>query len=1778
MKEAPTRRRLLALVVSFLMVFTTLSPVAVFAEEYVGYPGDTAVYDQYGEYGGYGQYYGYDQYEEYDGKEYPYYEEDECPYYGMGYPNCDVDDNPYCDYEEGYIHCEDDYAYYECEYPGYDGDYTYGDEEYPCFECWNWGWDFDLDLGRPLYIPIMPLSGGTVVFDLSNPAHTTPNVQGMTPGGAQFAGATPLQNAGTNLFPVAHPVAGISVHVDGRAGGWSGLDIQTGSIFTSSTANYVVAISGRVVGPPPPNAQVTLEMEEAPWTPFANSGYVLGTDAPFTITHTFTTADIASLPTAAIRIRSNAAGANMDFIIDEIVITREGLPTLPTRPTTPANHEIAFEMLGTTGWFSTNPTGVTDGGHFSLDGGSVTGTVVAGSATNHPHIAIAGRTQNFHGLNLLNLQEGDLVWVAARSAGATPPGWWRIDLGTANGTDFATSASNPTGIVGFITASPLTTVQAAEARLTVNQWAIADLMIYDIVIFRPTACAACTLNPSECHLLTAAVAQNLLEYVMGRVAASTNFQTGFEWPFNADEADVVSNITTVIEGINIAAIATRLGTIPTGTLPVAVRDRLVDYLQTSIDINNAGDLITVAHSLTLNTNTPPTVSTITGTYTLQIAPAHLRSALTVAETRVSPSLTLLLENPPESPAEILAAAVVDVQAASFTDADNDMTVAAAWTQLRAEIVTLLQGTPLYDDITLNTAASMVSRAEATDSAAGHITFNVTLSIPNPSQVPNPLSTTVAITVDIPQLPPQPEVLWQLSQYAPVQGLGIGASATTTNLLQSGSATITAVAHPTAGRSISVTNRGQAHYALDVTLPAEMRAWNTYEVEVTVRTTTAVAGAQLLLQEISGGWQVFASADASAPGTFVLTSALTGPDLAAAMPRFRVGSNGAGASMNFFIDAIIITRTVVGIPDPCPGNCGCLRDCIFYPCNCALPLGPVFVLSDHLDSTMVGNTDLASVPFGIAGLQRSGSGDQPLLTIVNVNGEPALQVANRAQTWHSVDIRYAAAGMAPLFYNYRITVLGTAPGVNMRFGPVDAPWGAPPLALGVGTPMFSLRAYVGPQEASSPAYAAGVRIQSTCLANFIIHEIIIERISDDERPVRQPQIPVPPGGVFPGVGGGPAPPAPTAPRPEPTAPVAVREPIFNLRIDGLPGTATMADLPFLSAASDDYSISLVGTGANRRVRVYERSAGWHGLNISNIINPTMRAGDTLRIEGQLGSNVPSEWFTMHLNSNLGGWSDIASTGNLAGQAGATFVLEHTLTAADLSGIRVQSNHYNDQHLPIHDFYIDNIILFRTTAAEEFNKYSLVDDAYVQGASGASDLYGTPYLSIDGVDSGVAVTVRTREGGTNYLHITGRSENFHGINIHHEAVGFQVGDIVRVSGRTGANWPESWNYMLFNANMAGWAPRGNVGANDLGPNQTFTMTYQITNADMNLINQHGGMRIMSNAGEGLARNMDFFIYSITVSAVRAADSDDDPTPPAAAAAETVVRYEMLQDNYVQGLGAGVTDLYGTPYLTISGDPVVNIGILAGNRYLHVTGRTEDWHGIDIGFPDVAFAAGDTVRVTGRLGNTVPDDWAALILNLNPGGWDESYQSHDVRNIGPGGEFVMEIVLTQAQVNMLMAANPPGIRIQANTGGSPENNASLDFIIDNIEVVHYVVGAPPAPLADGVMRFVIGSTTFTHGGATHTVEAAPFIQDGRAMLPLRAIGEAMGAEFDFVNNVVYMDKNDIELRMAIGVALPDDKGTPVIVSGRTFVPVRYVVEMLGAEVDWEQGAEFAIYVILP
>ncbi len=118
------------------------------------------------------------------------------------------------------------------------------------------------------------------------------------------------------------------------------------------------------------------------------------------------------------------------------------------------------------------------------------------------------------------------------------------------------------------------------------------------------------------------------------------------------------------------------------------------------------------------------------------------------------------------------------------------------------------------------------------------------------------------------------------------------------------------------------------------------------------------------------------------------------------------------------------------------------------------------------------------------------------------------------------------------------------------------------------------------------------------------------------------------------------------------------------------------------------------------------------------------------------------------------------------------------------------------------------------------------------------------------------------------------------------------------------------------------------------------------------------------------------------------------------------------------------------------------------------------------------------------------------------------------------------------------------------------------------------------DTVMVFILDNNTYTVNGDLNVMDVSPTIFEGRTMLPIRYAATPLGADVGWDDQTrkvtVSLDKTKIELWIGQSNALVNgnsvliDSGNvnvkPMIVNGRTMLPLRFVTEALGCTVQWD------------
>ncbi len=103
-------------------------------------------------------------------------------------------------------------------------------------------------------------------------------------------------------------------------------------------------------------------------------------------------------------------------------------------------------------------------------------------------------------------------------------------------------------------------------------------------------------------------------------------------------------------------------------------------------------------------------------------------------------------------------------------------------------------------------------------------------------------------------------------------------------------------------------------------------------------------------------------------------------------------------------------------------------------------------------------------------------------------------------------------------------------------------------------------------------------------------------------------------------------------------------------------------------------------------------------------------------------------------------------------------------------------------------------------------------------------------------------------------------------------------------------------------------------------------------------------------------------------------------------------------------------------------------------------------------------------------------------------------------------------------------------------------------------------------------IGSKTIQAYGKTITNDAYPLIVNNRTMVPIRVVTETLGgtAVWNEAARTVTLVINGKTITMTIDVTLEKYGVAPIIINNRTYVPIRFVAEELGADVQWNETTQ--------
>ena len=110
-----------------------------------------------------------------------------------------------------------------------------------------------------------------------------------------------------------------------------------------------------------------------------------------------------------------------------------------------------------------------------------------------------------------------------------------------------------------------------------------------------------------------------------------------------------------------------------------------------------------------------------------------------------------------------------------------------------------------------------------------------------------------------------------------------------------------------------------------------------------------------------------------------------------------------------------------------------------------------------------------------------------------------------------------------------------------------------------------------------------------------------------------------------------------------------------------------------------------------------------------------------------------------------------------------------------------------------------------------------------------------------------------------------------------------------------------------------------------------------------------------------------------------------------------------------------------------------------------------------------------------------------------------------------------------------------------------------------------------------FTVGENTYQLNNETFSMDVAPILQDDRTFIPIRFLSEALGLYVEYISKTkeIIIGNNFLKMQVGNMSYLVNGKQkkmdvAPFIQNSRTYVPLRFIMEAFGFNVDWEQRSK--------
>jgi titin len=114
---------------------------------------------------------------------------------------------------------------------------------------------------------------------------------------------------------------------------------------------------------------------------------------------------------------------------------------------------------------------------------------------------------------------------------------------------------------------------------------------------------------------------------------------------------------------------------------------------------------------------------------------------------------------------------------------------------------------------------------------------------------------------------------------------------------------------------------------------------------------------------------------------------------------------------------------------------------------------------------------------------------------------------------------------------------------------------------------------------------------------------------------------------------------------------------------------------------------------------------------------------------------------------------------------------------------------------------------------------------------------------------------------------------------------------------------------------------------------------------------------------------------------------------------------------------------------------------------------------------------------------------------------------------------------------------------------------------------------------LDFFVDDTIYKINGISSVLDVSPVIKEGRTLIPIRYVTAPLGADIQWIDEEkkiiinqgatiieLWIGKNKAEINgKSVPIDPDNDTVMPLIINGRTMMPLRFIAENLGCEVKW-------------